>query len=155
MKSLTRFSRTTRSPRTLIFPCLFAVAALGGSRQARQGERYRCACAFGPTTTASFFAIRAGSRSAASTSICRPSLHRTGGRGWSTSIRRSARRTGLGLAICRKIIDAHGGSISAENMPGHSSRFHIRLPPRTPGETRPAELTALSSASLLRVNGMH
>ena len=49
--------------------------------------------------------------------------------------------TGLGLAICRKIIDAHGGSISAENMPGHGSRFHIRLPPRTPGETRPAELT--------------
>ena len=31
--------------------------------------------------------------------------------------------TGLGLAICRKIIDAHGGSISAENMPGRTDRL--------------------------------
>jgi PAS domain S-box-containing protein len=48
--------------------------------------------------------------------------------------------TGLGLAICRAIVSAHGGSIDAENMPDGGSRFHIRLPPRVAGETRPAEL---------------
>ena len=48
--------------------------------------------------------------------------------------------TGLGLAICRKIVDAHGGTIRAENMAGGGSRFHIGLPPRPGGETRPASL---------------
>lgn len=49
--------------------------------------------------------------------------------------------TGLGLAICARMGAAHGGSIRAENMPDGGSRFHIRLPPRVAGETRPAEVT--------------
>jgi signal transduction histidine kinase len=36
--------------------------------------------------------------------------------------------TGLGLAICRKIIDAHGGMISAENLPGLGCEFRVTLP---------------------------
>jgi len=36
--------------------------------------------------------------------------------------------TGLGLAICRKIMQAHGGTIHAENRDGGGSVFHIRLP---------------------------
>ena len=35
---------------------------------------------------------------------------------------------GLGLAIAREIMEAHGGSIAAESEPGVGTRFHIRLP---------------------------
>ncbi len=38
------------------------------------------------------------------------------------------RGIGLGLAICRAIIDAHGGRISAENQPGGGAAFTIELP---------------------------
>jgi len=36
--------------------------------------------------------------------------------------------TGLGLAICRKIVDAHGGMISAQNLPGLGCEFRVTLP---------------------------
>jgi signal transduction histidine kinase len=35
---------------------------------------------------------------------------------------------GMGLAIARSIIVAHGGSIAAENAEGGGARFHFRLP---------------------------
>lgn len=35
---------------------------------------------------------------------------------------------GLGLAICRAIIDVHGGKIWAENTPGGGAGFHFTLP---------------------------
>ena len=35
---------------------------------------------------------------------------------------------GLGLYICRRIIEAHGGRIWAENLPQGGSAFHIELP---------------------------
>jgi len=35
---------------------------------------------------------------------------------------------GLGLAICRAIIRAHGGSIEAEQRPGGGARFELTLP---------------------------
>jgi signal transduction histidine kinase len=36
--------------------------------------------------------------------------------------------TGLGLAICRKIVEAHNGTISVENLPGHGAQFSVSLP---------------------------
>jgi signal transduction histidine kinase len=36
--------------------------------------------------------------------------------------------TGLGLAICRKIVDAHHGTITAENLPGRGCVFRVSLP---------------------------
>lgn len=35
--------------------------------------------------------------------------------------------TGLGLAICRKIVDAHGGIVSAANVPGGGADFRVIL----------------------------
>lgn len=36
--------------------------------------------------------------------------------------------TGMGLAICRKIVDRHGGGITVESSPGQGARFVVRLP---------------------------
>ena len=43
--------------------------------------------------------------------------------------------TGLGLAISRKIIEIHGGRISAENRVEGGAVFRIRLPLRVPGDS--------------------
>ena len=37
-------------------------------------------------------------------------------------------RTGLGLAICKAIAEAHGGIIGVESRPGEGSSFTLRLP---------------------------
>jgi two-component system, sensor histidine kinase and response regulator len=36
--------------------------------------------------------------------------------------------TGLGLAICRKIVEAHNGSVVAENLPTRGCEFRVTLP---------------------------
>jgi signal transduction histidine kinase len=45
--------------------------------------------------------------------------------------------TGMGLAICKKIAERHGGSIAAHGAPGQGARFDVTLPAdqsRTGGE---------------------
>jgi signal transduction histidine kinase len=48
--------------------------------------------------------------------------------------------SGLGLPTARKIIEAHGGSISLQSEPGRGTQFTIKLPmlARLPADGNPA-----------------
>lgn len=51
--------------------------------------------------------------------------------------------TGIGLAICKKIIDRHAGAIWVESAPGQGASFKFRLPAQTsssPGKTGQADV---------------
>ncbi len=45
--------------------------------------------------------------------------------------------SGMGLAICRKIVDRHNGTITARSVPGEGSTFIITLPLKQCGEHDP------------------
>jgi signal transduction histidine kinase len=42
--------------------------------------------------------------------------------------KRNGEGTGLGLAVCRKIIEQHSGKISVSSRPGEGTEFHIAIP---------------------------
>jgi PAS domain S-box-containing protein len=57
--------------------------------------------------------------------------------------------TGLGLSLCRGVVESHGGSISVQNAPGHGTVFRIHLPVLSP----PADADDPQPACLPRVEG--
>ena len=43
------------------------------------------------------------------------------------------KRQGLGLSLCRRIAEGHGGTIMAESVVGKGSRFTLSIPDRKTG----------------------
>ena len=49
-----------------------------------------------------------------------------------SSASRQAQGTGLGLALCKKFVEMHGGTIGADSVPGRGTTFWFMLPAEGP-----------------------
>ncbi|HEY8470749.1 MAG TPA: HAMP domain-containing sensor histidine kinase [Longimicrobiales bacterium] len=65
---------------------------------------------------------------------------------------RHARKSGagLGLAIARQVVEAHGGTITAESRPSQGATFRVRLPCSAAGAAGAAAGTLVGSAAAAR-----
>jgi CheY-like chemotaxis protein len=64
--------------------------------------------------------------------------------------------TGLGLSLCRSIIEEHGGTLCVTSHPGQGATFHVELPVGTVPATRPvwsgaADASAVRTYTILLV----
>jgi two-component system NtrC family sensor kinase len=46
------------------------------------------------------------------------------------STKKDGKATGLGLSLCQRIVENHGGSIRLHSVPGRGAKFTVELPPR-------------------------
>ncbi len=65
----------------------------------------------------------------------------------------AAETTGLGLAVCRSLIEGHGGSVRVTTSPGHSTTFEIEYPLAEPAaRTAPPAAETATAAKRRSLN---